>query len=180
MHIMIAVFTILAALATWYMRLRAIGSMARDAGKAANRVRQMPRKFAFLSRSSKAGLKAVDDPMEAASILMVLMAGGHGGQTMNSDLVHLMEAQACTTFELDKADSKDLMTHAIWMVKDVDLVSGVVLRMTQVVKQSPGVGPAELVDLYEILEAISLANGAPSLEQKRILDLYRGKVGLSA
>jgi len=179
MHILIAVFTALAALATWYLRLKAIGTAARDVGKVAQRVRNAPRKFAFMSRAGKTGLKAVDDPLEAGAILMVLVAGAHAGRGLATEQERVIEAEARKVFELSSEDAVELMTHAVWMVRDVDLVSGVVLRMTQVIKQAPGIGAAELVDLHEILEAVSTAMGEPDTEQARILELYRNKVGLT-
>lgn len=179
MHILILIVTILGGLATWYWRLKALGHVARDAGKVAQRVRNAPRKFAFMHRAGKTGLKAVNDPMEAGAILMVLMAGGHGDQPLTPEQLRVMKAEARKVFNLDTSDAEDLITHAVWMVRDVDLVSGVVLRMTQIIKQAPGIDAAELVDLYEMLEAVSLATGAADAEQSRILDLYRNKVGLS-
>ena len=64
------------------------------------------------------------------------------------------------------------------MVRDVELVSGVVIRMVDVIRRAPGIGAAELVDMYEMLQRVSEADGAPSEEQDHILGLYRNKVGL--
>ena len=142
-------------------------------------MRNAPRKFAFMSRAGKTGLKSVDDPLEAGAILMVLIAGAHTGRGLAPEQERVIQAEAQKVFELSSADAADLMTHAVWMVRDVDLVSGVVLRMTQVIKQAPGIGAAELVDLHEILEAVSTALGEPDAEQARILELYRNKVGMT-
>jgi len=179
MHILIAIASLIFGLAIWYSRLKMLGSAAKDIGRAAQRVKNAPRKFSFMHRAGQTGLKSVRDPMEAGSILMVLMAGGHGGRAIAPDQQRVMQAQANAVFELDDADSEDLITHAVWMVRDVDLVSGVVLRMTQVIKQAPGMGAAELIDMYEMLEAVGMVWDKPSDEQARILELYRSKVGLS-
>ncbi len=171
---------LLISAAVWYSRLKALGGAARDVGKVARRVRNAPRKFAFMHRAGRTGLRAVDDPREASAILMVLMAGGYGEQPMDPEYERVIQQEASKVFDLDAGEAEDLMTHAVWMVRDVELVSGVVLRMTQMIKQTPGIGPTELVDLYEMLSAVGQAVTAPNEEQQRILELYRGKVGLSA
>ena len=179
MHILIAIFTVLAALATWYLRLKAIGTAARDVGKLARKARNAPRKYGFMHRAGKTGLKAVKDPMEAGAILMVLAAGGYDERPLSDVQKRVFCQEACKIFQISHADAEDLLMHAVWMVRDVDLVSGVALRMAHVLKQSAGIGPAELVDMYEMLCAVSEAEGNPGEDQLRVLDLYRQKVGLT-
>ena len=179
MHFLILVLSALAGLAVWYMRLKAIGSAAKDIGKFAQRVRSAPRKFAFMNRAGKTGLKAVREPMEAGAILLVLMAGARANRALAPRDKEAVFAQLSRVFDLDSEDASDLVSHATWMVRDVELVSGVVLRMTQIVKQSPGISAPELVDLHEMLVAIAELDGQPDEEQVLILDLYRQKVGLT-
>lgn len=178
MHILGLVLMALVSIAVWYSRLKAVGGAARDAGKVVRRVRNAPRKFAFMHRAGRTGLKAVDDPREASAILMVLMAGGYGEQPIAPEYEQVIKTEACKIFELSEAEAEDLLTHAVWMARDVELVSGVVLRMTQTVKQTAGIGPTELVDLFEMLSAVANASSGPNEEQARILELYSNKVGL--
>lgn len=179
MHILIVIFLVLSSLAGWYLRLKALNAAARDVGQLAKRAVNAPRKFAFMSRAKKTGIKGVDDPLEAGAILMVLAAGANAGQGLAQEQEKIIKAEACKVFAMDADDAADLIAHAVWMVRDVDLVSGVVLRMTQVLKQSPGIGATELVDLHESLEAVSTAMGEPDAGQGRTLELYRNKVGIS-
>ena len=178
MHIIIAIFTVISALAIWYMRLKAIGGAAKDIKRAAQSVRNAPRKHAFKRRANKTGLKAVEDPMEAGAILMVLVAGVRANAALAPAYNEAIRSDMRTVFELDEVEAEDLITHAVWMVRDVELVSGVVIRMVDVIRRAPGIGAAELVDMYEMLQRVSEADGAPSEEQGHILGLYRNKVGL--
>lgn len=178
MHILIAVFTAIAALAGWYLRLKAIGSAARDVSKLAKRVRNAPRKMTFTHRANKIGLKGVEDPMEAGSILMVLMAGVRTNAALAAPYRDAIEAEMQTVFELDSEQVDDLITHAVWMVRDVELVSGVFIRMIDVIRRTPGIGAPELVDLYEMLQRVGDAGGETSSEQDHMLGLYRNKTGM--
>lgn len=179
MQLVIAILTGLGALAIWYMRIKAIGSAARDVGKLAKRAKNLPRKVNFEREANKTGLKSVTDPRDAAFILMVLVAGVRADKPLETAYGDVIKAQACKIFEVDVDTAEDMTVHALWMVRDVELVSGVVLRMTHVIKRALGMGPPELTDLYEMLVAVSQARGEASPEQEHILGLYRSKVGLS-
>ena len=178
MHILIAIFTGLAALAGWYLRVKAISTAARDVSKFAKRARNAPRKIAFTHRANKTGLKGVKDPMEAGSILLVLMAGVRTNVALVAPYKGVIKSEIQTVFELEEVETGDLITHAVWMVRDVELVSGVFIRMVDIIRRASGIGPTELVDLYEMLQRVSAADGKVSSEQAHMLGLYRNKTGM--
>lgn len=180
MHILIAAIAFLAALATWYARLKRIGSAARDIGKVAQRVRNAPRKFAFMRRAATSGLKSVSDPREAAAILMVLVAGSGQGRQLETAQSDRIQEETRQAFELTPEEAEALLTHAVWMVREVDVPGGVAARMAQIIVRSPGIGAKELVDLDTMLVAITEAVGAPAPEQLQLLQVYRDKAGLRA
>ena len=60
MHILGLILVGLTTAAVWYMRLKALGGAARDVHKIAKRVQNAPRKFAFMHRAGRSGLRAVD------------------------------------------------------------------------------------------------------------------------
>lgn len=177
MHILIGLLTLLGAIAVWYYRLKMIGGAARDIGRAAERVMNAPRKFAFMRRANQTGLKGVEDPREAASILMVLVGGG---SKLSPEARQTIEAETIKKFDLDAEEADALVTHALWMVRDVEVPTGVTMRMAQVVIATPGIGPKELVDLDEMLIAVSEANGAADASALKLLQIYRDRAGLRA
>ena len=178
MHILIAVVTILSAIATWFYRLRRIGRAAGEVTKLAKKARNAPRKMSFKRRARKTGLKAVEDPMEAGAILMVLMAGVRTNKALGAPYRDIILNEMETVFQLDQADAADLVTHAVWMVRDVELVSGVFLRMVDIVKRAPDIGATELVDLYEMLQRVGQADGPYNDEQQHMIGLYCNKIGI--
>ncbi|MEO1475803.1 MAG: hypothetical protein AAFS13_05425, partial [Pseudomonadota bacterium] len=133
MHILIAILTALGALAAWYYRLKMIGGAAKDIGRVAERVANAPRKFAFMQRAAQTGLKSVDDPREAAAILMVLVAGGQGGKVLTDPQRDVIMAETAEHFELNDEEAEALLVHAQWMVRDVEVTSGVGERMARIV-----------------------------------------------
>lgn len=180
MPTLIAIVTLLAALATWWFRLKRIGTAARDVGRMAGRVKNAPRKFAFMRRAATLGLKAVNDPREAAAILMVLVAGGYGERPIGARQETAILAELRSGLDLSVEHADDLLTHARWMLRDVDVPTGVAARMARVVLEAPAIRAKELVDLDTMLIAVSEAEGLPSEQQLRLLQVYRDKAGLRA
>ncbi|MEM9667938.1 MAG: hypothetical protein AAF950_03360 [Pseudomonadota bacterium] len=180
MHIVIAIVTAIGVIAAWYYRIKMIGGAARDIGKAAQRVANAPRKFAFMRRGRQVGLKGVEDPREAATILMVLVAGGQGGRELTDPQRDVILDEVADHFELDNEESETLVVHAQWMVRDVEVPAGVGERMARVVITTPGIGPKELVDLDEMLVAVSEADGTAGAEGLKMLQIFRDQAGLRA
>ena len=180
MHILIAILTVLGAAAAWYYRLKLIGGAAKDVGKLAGRVVNAPRKFAFMHRAGRVGLKAVDDPREAAAILMALVAGGEGSRSVSAMARDVMEEEVAQQFELETGEAEALIVHALWMLRDVEVPAGVAERMARIVITTPGIGPKELVDLDEMLVAVSEADGAAGAGALKLLQIYRDQAGLRA
>lgn len=180
MHILAGLIVILGAIATWYFRLKRIGSAARDMGRVAGTIRNAPRKFAFMRRAKHTGLKSVSDPMEAAAILMVLVAGARSGQDMDAEARDCIRQESMAEFQITEEDVDALLTHALWMVRDVDVPSGVISRMTRIIRKSPEIGDKELINLDAILIAITEAGGKVWPERLNLLQLFRDEAGLRA
>ncbi|MEO1406593.1 MAG: hypothetical protein AAFV54_08890 [Pseudomonadota bacterium] len=180
MHIVIAIVTAIGVIAAWYYRLKMIGGAARDVVKVADKVTNMPRKFSFMRRAAHTGLKAVDDPREAATILMILVAGAEGGKRLSDHQRSVILCETAEHFDLTEEEAEDLLVHAQWMVRDVQVPAGVGERMARVVITTPGIGPKELVDLDAMLVAVSEANGTAGSEGLKMLQIFRDQAGLRA
>ncbi|MEO0881649.1 MAG: hypothetical protein AAFY34_02850 [Pseudomonadota bacterium] len=180
MHIVIAIVTAIGVIAAWYYRLKMIGGAARDVARVADRVVNMPRKFSFMRRAAHTGLKAVDDPREAAAILMVLVAGGEGGNELTDHQRAVIMEETAEQFDLDEEEAEALLVHAQWMVRDVQVPAGVGERMARIVITTPGIGPKELVDLDAMLVAVSEADGTAGSEGLKMLQVFRDQAGLRA
>lgn len=179
MHILALIVTLLLAGATWYARLKMVGRAAKDAKGLADRLRNAPRKFAFMRRARHIGLKAVDDPTEAAAILLALVSGARDREQFSdrSEMVFLEETGLL--FDLTPPEAEALLVHAFWMIRSVELPLPVAKRMTKTIVQTPGIGAKELVDLDSILVIMSEANGASELAARELLQTYRNVAGLS-
>lgn len=122
----------------------------------------------------------MEDPREAAAILLALVAGVRRGEAIGDEARATIIAETSQQFELDEEEAEALVTHAAWMVRDVDVPLSVAATMSRTIINTPGIGPKELVDLDSMLVAVSEAGGPPQSDQLQLLQAYRDRAGLRA
>mgnify|MGYP001792424656 CR=1 FL=1 len=176
MHILFAFLGLLAALAVWYWRLRMLGRVARGGIEVAETVANLPRRIAFKRKSGKSGLQIVDDPREAATILMLQVA--QAGRALSEKQKASIQAEIVNNFEFTDTEADELIEHALWISAEAGKPHATVSRMTDFVQHAPGLGPKEIVDLDGMLVSVSEAEGSPDPEQLDLLALFRRKAGL--
>lgn len=178
MHIVFTVLAILGGIAIWYSRLKALGGMANDAGRVAQRVRNAPRKYAFKRRAGQTGLKAVDDPREAATILMVLVAGAYADQPLETAYRKTIEREIMSAFDFSLKEADEMITLALWRVQEVDFPTAVSKRMSKLIANEPSLGEKEILDLETMLSAVLKSSWSGHDQGEEIMRIYRYQVGL--
>ncbi len=176
MHIIVALLGFLGFIAVWYWRLKMLSDVAKDGRKIAETVTNLPRKMRFKNKSGKGGLAVVDDPREAAAILMLEIAQARGTLTEKQEAS--VRAEIIHHFEFQEADANALISQAGWLSRNAGASHVVVSKMTDFVRKSPGMTNKELVDLDGMLVAVSEAEGDPTPSQLDLLMIYRDKTGL--
>lgn len=176
MHIIVALLGILGFIAVWYWRLKMLQQVARDGRKMAETVANLPRKMRFKHRSGKGGLAVVDDPREAATILMLEIAQARGTLTEKQEAA--IRGEIMHHFEFPEDDANELIAQAGWLSRNGGASHVVMSKMTDFVRHSPGMTNKELVDLDGMLVAVSEAEGDPMPSQLNLLVIYREKTGL--
>ena len=163
-------------IAVWYWRIKALQEVAKDGRKVAETVANLPRKMRFKNKSGKGGLAVVDDPREAATILMLEIAQARGTLTERQEAV--IRGEVMHHFEFTEADANSLIGQAGWLSRNGGASHVVMSKMTDFVRQSPGMTGKELVDLDGMLVTVSEAEGDPTDSQLDLLTIYRDKTGL--
>lgn len=176
MHILIAILGLVTAISVWYWRIRTLSRAARDGADLAKAAANLPRKLRFQNKLGKGGLQLVDDPREAAAILMleIARAGGEVGKAHKSVMTEHMARE----FELSEEDAESLVAHAAWLTREAPAAHVVAARMSDFILRSPGIGPKQIVDLDTMLVAVSEAEGVPGRDQLALLQVFRDKAGL--
>lgn len=176
MHILVFIIGVITAISVWYWRMQMLGRAARDGADMAKAAANMPRKLRFQHKAGKGGLKLVNDPREAAAVIMLEIARASG--EVSREHKEIMAARMADEFDMDPDEAEALVTHAAWLTREAPAPHVVVARMTDLLLKTPGIGPKEIVDLDDILVAVSEAEGQPSPEQLGLLQAYRNKAGV--
>ena len=163
-------------IAVWYWRIKALQQVAKDGRKVAETVANFPRKMRFKNKSGKGGLAVVDDPREAATILMLEIAQARGTMTERQEAT--IRGEVMHHFEFNEEDANSLISQAGWLSRNGGASHVVMSKMTDFVRSSPGMSGKELVDLDGMLVAVSEAVGDPTDSQLELLTIYRDKTGL--
>ncbi|MEM1390155.1 MAG: hypothetical protein AAGG45_03660 [Pseudomonadota bacterium] len=176
MHILGIIIAVLSFIAIWYYRIKMLREAASDGKKVLETVTNLPRKMRFKSKTGKAGLSVVDDPREAATILMLEVAQARGTLTANQEAT--VRAEIMQHFDFPENDARELMTQAAWLSRNAGASHVVIARMTDFIKQVPGMGTKELIDLDGMLVTVSEAEGVPAPAQLDLISQFRQKAGI--
>lgn len=176
MHIIVALLGLLGFVAVWYWRLKMLREVAKDGRKIAETVGNLPRKMRFKNKSGKGGLAVVDDPREAATILMLEIAQARGTLTEKQEAA--IRGEVMHHFEFNEADANELISQSGWLSRNAGASHVVMSKMTDFIRKTAGMTNKELVDLDGMLVAVSEAEGDPTSSQLDLLTIYREKTGL--
>jgi len=170
------IIAIVSAIAVWQWRIQRAAEAARELEGVVKTAANLPRRFAFKRKMGKRGLQLVDDPREAASIMMVEIARAGGG--MSREARDEIEKIIMTDFELEAEDAEALVAHAQWMLREAPVPDAVMTRMAKLLVQMDAIGPKEIVDLDGMLVAVTEADGLPNADQLALLQTFRNVCGV--
>ncbi len=177
MHILLAILGILTAIGVWSWRIRMARQGARVAMDTARTVANAPRRFAFRYRAGRNGVSLIEDPREAAAVMMMEVARARGGPLTEAQ-GRVIDAEIMQNFSFTRAEADELSAHAAWVTNSAPNPRETMRRLSQLIVSAPQLGPKEVVDLDAMLVAVSEAEGAPTRDQLALLQVYRDQAGL--
>ncbi|WP_321490406.1 hypothetical protein [uncultured Hyphomonas sp.] len=177
MHILLFFLSVLVAIGVWSWRIRMAREGLREAGKIAKTAINMPRKLAFRYRAGQGGLSLIEDPREAAAIMMMEVARARGGPLTERQTASI-DSEIMHHFKFSKDEADALTAHAAWVTNSAPPPGETMRKLSQLIVSSSVLGPKEIVDLDAMLVSVSEAEGLPTRDQLALLQVYRDKAGL--
>lgn len=177
MQFLVLLLGVLATIGIWSWRIRMAREGAREAAKLAQSAANMPRKLAFRYRASKNGISLIQDPREAAAIMMMEVARARGGPLTEAQSA-AMDREIMGHFEFTRDEADELTAHAAWVTNSAPPPAETMRKLSQLIVSSSVLGPKEVIDLDAMLVAVSEAEGLPTRDQLALLQIYRDKAGL--
>lgn len=177
MHFLIGFLGILVAIGLWSWRLRMAREGGGEAADLARTAANLPRRMAFKYRSGRNGLELIDDPREAAAIMMMEVARARG-EPLTDRQSHSMIEEMIQHFRFTAEQAHELVAHAGWATNKAPLPQETMRRLSQKIVGERYLGPKEVVDLDSMLVAVSEAEGVPTRDQLALLQIFRDRAGL--
>src|SRR3990167_6077394 len=177
MHILLGLLTLLAAIGVWVWRMRMARQGLEAAADAARALANAPRRLSFKYRAGQGGVDLIDDPREAAAIMLmqVALARGEPLSHLQSDAI---EAEIREHFDFSEVEAEDLAAHAAWVSRTCPPPKDTMTRLSRMIVNASQLGPKEVVDLDSMLVAVSEAEDLPTRSQLLLLQVYRDTAGL--
>ncbi len=177
MHILLGLITVLAAIGIWVWRLQMAKRGLDAAADIAQTVANAPRRLAFKYKMGKGGLDLIDDPREAAAIMMMQVALARGGPLtpLQGDVI---EGEIREHFRCSPGEAEELAAHAAWVSQSCPPAKLTMTQLSKLIVNASQLGPKEVIDLDAMLVAVSEAEGVPTRAQLALLQVYRDMAGL--
>jgi hypothetical protein len=177
MHILLGLLAVFVAIGVWVWRIQMAKRGLDVAVDVAKTVANAPRRFAFQYKMGKGGLDLIEDPREAAAIMLVLLAQARGPELTDRQ-GDIIESEMREHFKVTATEAEELTAHAVWVSKSCPPASEAMRILSRMIVNSPQLGPKEVVDLDAMLVAVSEAEELPTRAQLVLLQVYRDLAGL--
>ncbi|WP_300532466.1 TerB family tellurite resistance protein [Maricaulis sp.] len=174
MHILLGLVGAIAAIGIWIYRIRAAADAASQVADLAGEAANLPRKMRFRSKARRNGLDVIDDPREAATVLMLCIVRVDGEVTAAHK--EAIAGQMVTRFELDRDASEEILARASWHVSELVDETNAINKMVDFIIER--VGRDEMPALMQMLEAAASIDGEPSAYQQAYIKRCRMRAGL--
>lgn len=171
MHIVLFVLGIVMAIGAWSWRAQMAARGVRGAVDAAKTVANLPRRLSFMRKTGKTGLGLVEDPRDAAAILLIEIARADGEITTSQRSEILR--QLSSTMGLSDTDAEETFVNASWLARDVPPPQTVFAKLSTLIKSSNLIREKELHQLDEMLVTVATVDSEISSAQQALLDEFR-------
>ncbi len=155
MHILGLLLAAIGVIGVVLWRMQQAANATRDLADAAGEVRGLVRGWQWRRKAHVHPLDLVDDPREAAVVLMASVAQADAAisERERAAIVQLIKQH----FGATDAQADELLARARWLIRETTDPAEVMRRMTRVVREK--IGHAERGELLQMLDAVSAADG---------------------
>ena len=175
MHILVIILGILGTAFWWAMRLGAnrknISDAAHMARGAAIQAKNMPRKRRFKKAHNKNGFDLVETSVEAATVLMIMIARTGESRRIDEAERATIEALLVTNMQMSEDEADGTVRQMDSLTHDIVLPESAITPMTKVLREF--IGRDEARDLADMLMQVASADTPPDINQTEFLRRFR-------
>ena len=175
MHILAIILGLLGAGFWWTMRIAAnrknIGDAANMARGAVVQAKNLPRQRRFRKAHNKAGFELVETAVEAATVLMIMIARAGSSRRIDDKEREVIEAQLVANMQLSADDADGMVRQWDSLTHDIVLPESSITPMSKVLREFIGRDDAQ--DLADMLAQVASAESDTDINQKEFLRAFR-------
>ena len=175
MHILAIILGLLGAGFWWAMRISAnrknIGDAANMARGAVIQAKNLPRQRRFRKAHNKAGFELVETAVEAATVLMIMIARAGSSRRIDDKEREVIEAQLVANMQLSADDADGMVRQWDSLTHDIVLPESSITPMSKILREFIGRDDAQ--DLADMLAQVTSAESDTDINQKEFLRVFR-------
>ena len=175
MHILAIILGILGTAVWWMIRLSAnrknIGEAAHMARGAVIQAKNYPRQRRFRKAHNRGGFDLIETPIEAATVLMIMIARAGESRRIEDSERSVMEAQLVTNMQLSADDADGTIRQMDSLTHEIVLPESSISPMTKVLREY--IAREDANELADMLVQVASAEDAPDVNQKEFLRRFR-------
>ena len=172
MHIVAFILAVLGGAAFWWWRLKVLREAGSEVTDAAGRAMGAWRRRKFRMKSDASAVDAVNDPMAAATVMMIATARRDGELSAASEAA--IKREIVDTF--GERDPVELFTFGKWVAGHVADANNVSLRYSKL--WAANLNADERRNLALMVERVAAADGAITEPQRLQVAKLRERLGL--
>ena len=173
MHYLIGTLIAFASLIYW---MGQASKGARELSSMASGLKNMPRRRKFQKSASKTALDLIDDPIEAAAIIMIAVARSDGDKRVSfyeADVItHLLE----THMELRASRAEDILIQMKAVTSQIVLQDTLLMAMIDVLRGT--IDEDDAVGLADMMSEVAKADGPISHDQSELIRSFKERMGI--
>lgn len=173
MHIVIG---ILATIAGVLFYLSRISKSAGDLADAANEIGNLPRKLRHRKKAGKRGLDLIEDPIEAASVLMISVARMDRLGRVSDTQSKAIASELIRNMQLDRDYAEDLIIQMRSITQYLNQPDSTLFPMVNILRGR--IDKKDAQDLVAMLQRIAETEEPISADQKDFIHRFQDRMGL--
>lgn len=175
MHILVIILGLLGAGFWWAIRLTAnrknISDAAHMARGAVIQAKNLPRQRRFRKAHNKDGFDLVETPVEAATVLMIMIARAGSSRRIDDNARQVIEAQLTTNMHLSAEDADGTLRQMDSLTHDIVLPETSITPMSKILRDF--LKREDARDFADMLAQVAAAEGDIDINQKAFLRAFR-------
>ena len=173
MHYIIGLLATAAALAYWFNRA---SKGANEIADAANTLQNLPRKMRYRQKAGKRGLDLIEEPIEAATVLMIATARSDGAGRVSDAQSKAISRQLQSHMHLSQSDADDMVLQLRSLTQYLTQPDSALYPMVDILQSA--VSREDARDLSAMLNHIADIDEPANADQLSLIRRFEERMGL--